>query len=73
MQGQIEDQVLKSEGSVLSKDGGVTVAHRRNLTQNDEQKFEKSNSVLNEDQPSQNNSEVPNGQGCARGLESASS
>ena len=49
MQGQIEDQALKSEGSVLSKDGGVTVAHRRNLTQNDEQKFEKSNSVLNED------------------------
>ena len=61
MQGQIEDQALKSEGSVLSKDGGVTVAHRRNLTQNDEQKFEKSNSVLNEDQPSQNNSELPNG------------
>ena len=51
----------------MSKDGGVTVSHRRNLTQNDEQKFEKTNSVLNEEKLSQNNSEKLNGQDCSRG------
>ena len=36
----------------MSKEGGVTVSHRRNLTQNDEQKFEKTNSVFNGGQKS---------------------